>query len=228
MGYGIKLKISGDFALFSRPEMKVERVSYDVPTPSAIVGLLSNIYWHPGVVYVIDKIYVYNDIKFTNIRRNELNDKLSYTDVKSQMKGTKSDISIYRGESISQRASLLLKDVSYGVEAHFVLNDEKNEEMDEKKCYNILLRRLKKGQHFNQPCLGCREFPVKVEYIEGDLSPSELSGDVDLGFMLYDLQYHKDKNGNATNNADPRFYRPHMVDGVIDVAKYAKEGGFVC
>lgn len=227
MGYGVKFKVSGDFALFSRPEMKVERVSYDVPTPSAMVGLLSNIYWHPGVVYIIDKIYVYNDIKFTNIRRNEVNDKLSYTAVKSQMKDENVDISLYRGDSISQRASLLLKDVSYGIEAHFILTDDKNEDMDVKKCYNILLRRLKKGQYFNAPCLGCREFSAKVELVE-ELPESTLTGDIDLGFMLYDLQYYKDKNGNATNKADPRFYRPHMIDGVIDVTKYAKEGGFVC
>ncbi len=228
MGYGIKIKVSGDFALFSRPEMKVEHVSYDVPTPSAIVGLISNIYWHPGILYVIDKIYVYNKVNFTNIKRNELNDKLSINAVKAQMKGTKSDISIYRKESVGQRSSLLLKDVSYGIEAHFILTGEAPEDMDEKKCYNILLRRLKKGQNFNQPYLGCREFSAKVEYVEGDLPPSNLSGDVDLGFMLYDLQYHKDKKGNYTDNADPRFYRPHMIDGVIDVTKYAKEGGFVC
>lgn len=228
MGFGIKIKISGDYALFSRPEMKVERVSYDVPTPSAMVGLLSNIYWHPGVKYVIDKIYVYNEIKFSNIRRNEVNEKLSYNDVKAQMKKTKSDISIYTSENITQRASLLLKDVSYGIEAHFELTDEKSEDMNEKKCYNILLRRLNKGQYFNAPCLGCREFSAKVEYVDGDLPESSLIGDVDLGYMLYDLQYKKDENGNATDNADPRFYRPHMVNGVIDVGKYAGEEDILC
>lgn len=228
MGYGVKFIVSGNYALFTRPEMKVERVSYDVPTPSSMIGLLSSIYWHPGIVYVIDKIYVYNDINFININRNEVNEKLSITSIKSQMKGTKQDISIYRNEKIAQRNSLLLKDVSYGVEAHFILNGEQDNEMDEKKCYNILLRRLKKGQHFSQPFLGCREFSAKVNYVEGDLSTSELKGDIDLGFMLYDLQYHKDKNGNSIDKADPRFYRPRMVDGVIDVNMYAKEGGFVC
>lgn len=227
MGYGFKIKVSGDFALFSRPEMKVERVSYDVPTPSAMVGLLSNIYWHPGVVYIIDKIYVYNDINFINIRRNEVNDKLSFQDVKSQFSGKKDDISIYTKENISQRASLILKDVSYGIEGHFILSNEKNEDMDEKKCYNILLRRLKKGQNFNQPCLGCREFPAKVEYVS-ELEESSIVGDIDLGFMLYDLQYKKDKNGKSTDSANPRFYRPHMVNGIIDVEKYAKEEDFVC
>ncbi len=230
MGFGVKLIVSGEYALFSRPELKVERVSYDVPTPSAMVGLLSSIYWHPGVKYVVDKIYVYNEVQFLNLRRNEVNDKLSYADVKAKMKGTKSDISIYTAESEAraQRASLLLKDVSYGIEAHFELTDEKTEDMNEKKCYNILLRRLKKGQYFHAPCLGCREFSAKVVYVEGDLPESKLEGDVDLGYMLYDLQYQKDKDGNATNIAEPRFYRPHMINGVIDVSQYSKEGDILC
>lgn len=228
MGFGVKLIVSGDYALFSRPELKVERVSYDVPTPSAMVGLLSSIYWHPGVKYKIDEIRVYNEIQFLNLRKNEVNDKLSYADVQKKMKGTKSDISIYTSELRTQRANLLLKDVSYGIEAHFELTDEKMEDMDEKKCYNILLRRLKKGQYFTAPCLGCREFGAKVVYVEGKLPDSELEGDVDLGYMLYDLQYQKDENGKATDFAEPRFYRPHMVNGVIDVGKYSKEGDILC
>ncbi len=222
MGYGIKMVVSGEYALFSRPEMKVERVSYDVPTPSALVGILSSIYWHPGVKYVIDKIYIYEPIKFVNIRRNEVKDKLPYNAVKSQMQGKNKDISIYTKESISQRSSLLLKDVCYGIEAHFELTGDKEEGTTPEKCYNILLRRLRKGQHFSMPCLGCREFPAKVVYAE-TLEPSTLKGDVDLGFMLYDLVYKKDKNRKALDDADPRFYRPHMIDGVIDVAAYAKE-----
>lgn len=222
MGYGIKIMVSGDFALFTRPEMKVERVSYDVPTPSALVGLVSGIYWHKGVKYIIDKIIVYNPIKFINIRRNEVSEKLSKQAVLQQMKGTRDDISLYTKEKISQRASLLLKDVCYGIEFHFELTDEKEETMTEEKCYNILLRRLRKGQHFNQPCLGCREFSAKVELAES-LEDSTLKGDVDLGYMLYDLVYSKDKDGNPLNDAAPRFYRPHMIDGVIDVASYRKE-----
>lgn len=223
MAFGVKFLLEGDYALFSRPEMKVERVSYDVPTPSALVGVLSSIFWHPGVKYVIDKIYVYNPIQFTNIRRNEVKEKLKYTDVKAQIEGKKSDISIYTSQERSQRASLLLTKVSYGVEAHFELvKAEMNPDGTPEKYYNILLRRLKKGQHFTQPCLGCREFPANVTYVE-ELPASQLEGTVDLGFMLYDLQYQKDKAGNPTDNADPRFYRPTMINGVIDVATYGKE-----
>lgn len=222
MGYGFKILVKGDYALFTRPEMKVERVSYDVPTPSALIGLISSIYWHRGVKYVIDKIYVYNPINFSNILRNEVKDKLSFTSVKAQMKGTKDDISIYRDESITQRASLLLKDVCYGVEFHFELTDEKEETTTEEKCYNILLRRLRKGQSFSQPFLGCREFPAKVSITE-ELDKPNMKGEVDLGYMLYDLVYKKDSEGNPTDDATPRFFRPKMVDGVIDVKEYAKE-----
>lgn len=222
MGYGIKLLIEGDYALFSRPEMKVERVSYDVPTPSALVGLISNIYWHPGVKYVIDRIHVLKPIRFFNIRRNEVSEKLFPSAVKKQMDGAKGDISIYAKECISQRASLLLKDVRYGVEAHFDLTGEKDEELTPEKCYNILLRRLRKGQHFAQPCLGCREFPARVTLTE-QIPPSPIPDDIDLGFMLYDLQYKTGKDGKSTDSTEPRFYRPHMVNGIIDVARYAGE-----
>lgn len=222
MGYGIKILIEGDYALFSRPEMKVERVSYDVPTPSALVGLISNIYWHPGVKYVIDAIHVLKPVRFINIRRNEVSEKLLPSVVKKQMDGLTDDISIYTKECRSQRASLLLKNVLYGVEAHFELNGEKDKEQTPEKCYNILLRRLRKGQHFAQPCLGCREFPARITPTE-EIPQSPIPGDVDLGYMLYDLQYKKDPDGKSLDSAEPRFYRPHMVNGVIDVAKYARE-----
>ena len=225
MGYGIKILIEGDYALFCRPEMKVERVSYDVPTPSALAGLISSIYWHPGVKYIIDSIHVLKPVQFINIRRNEVSEKLLPSAVKKQMDGLADDISIYTKECISQRASLLLKNVFYGVEAHFELTDEKDEEQTPEKCYNILLRRLRKGQHFAQPCLGCREFPARVTLTD-EIPQSPLTGDIDLGYMLYDLQYKKDKDGKSLDSAEPRFYRPHMVNGVIDVAKYAQ--GLLC
>ena len=219
--FGFKVIIRGDYALFSRPEMKVERVSYDVPTPSALTGLISSVFWHPGKKYVIDKIIVYKEINFVNIRRNELNDKISPQSITAQMKGT-GDATVFCSDQRAQRASLLLKDVEYGIEFHFELTDEKDADMTKEKCYNILLRRLKKGQHFSQPCLGCREFPAEIRLVD-ELPASTLRGDADLGFMLYDLQYEKNKDGKPTDKALPRFYRPHMKDGVIDVAFCAKE-----
>jgi len=168
---------------------------------------------------------VLKPICFINIRRNEVSEKLLPSSVKKQMDGLKDDISIYTKECISQRASLLLKDVCYGVEAHFELTEEQEKDQTPEKCYNILLRRLRKGQHFSQPFLGCREFPARVTLTE-QIPQSSLLNDVDLGYMLYDLQYKKDKNGKSLDSAEPRFYRPHMVNGVIDVAKYA--GDLLC
>jgi CRISPR-associated protein Cas5d len=223
MSYGFKILVKGEYALFSRLELKVEHVSYDVPTPSALVGLLSSVYWHPGVKYVIDEIRVYNPVNFINIRRNEVKDKLSPSAVTAQMKSDdKGDLGIYTKESISQRASLLLKDVSYGVSAHFELTDEKEPNQSEDKVYAILSRRLKKGQFFSQPFLGCREFPAQVEWVE-ELPESTLDYTADLGYMLYDLQYEKTASGEPRDAAEPRFYRPRVEKGVIDVRRWAKE-----
>ena len=219
--YGFKIRIKGDYALFSRPEMKVERVSYDLPTPGALVGLISAIYWHPGVRYVIDKIYVYRPINFVNIRRNELSEKISLRSVRAEMEG-RGAAAVSSADLRTQRASMLLKDVEYGVEFHFVLTEKAEAGMTDEKCYNILLRRLRKGQYHHKPCLGCREFPAEVT-LEESLPESPLRGEVDLGFMLYDLVYRTDAAGRPTDSAEPRFYRPRMVDGVVNVAAYAKE-----
>lgn len=221
MAFGFNFTIKGDYALFTRPEFAVERVSYDVPTPSALIGLISSVYWHPGVKYVIDEIRIYNPVNFANIMRNEVKEKLPLKAVKDQMAGKTTDLGIYTDESRSQRASLLLKDVYYGVSAHFELTDEKEENQSEDKVYAILSRRLKKGQCFSQPFLGCREFPAKIEWVE-TLPESTLDYTADLGYMLYDLQYKKDKNGKALDSAEPRFYRPHVENGVINVKKWAE------
>lgn len=239
MGYGFKVMIEGDFACFTRPEMKVERVSYDVPTPGALEGLLKSIYWKPAIKYVIDKIVVFNPIDFTSIRRNEVKEKISYQAVKSAMNGKGGNPCIYTSEIRSQRAALVLRNVRYGVEFHFELTGIRNEEEtdSENKHYNIIKRRLEKGQCFRTPCLGCSEFPVKsiqlIEQFDMNLIDKsiQLSGDVDLGFMSYQVRF--DDGGIPVNNdwTNPKFsdkastlyYRPHMINGVIDVAQYREE-----
>jgi CRISPR-associated protein Cas5d len=222
MAYGFRILVKGDYALFCRPELKSERVSYDVPTPSALVGLLSSVYWHPGIRYVIDEIRVYHPVKFINVRRNEVNVKLPVGSVTKQMQSGTGDLGIYTKESITQRASLLLKDVSYGIAAHFELTEEREPNQTEDKVFAILSRRLKKGQFFSQPFLGCREFPAEVEWVE-ELPATTLDYTTDLGYMLYDLQYKKTSKGEASDAADPRFYRPRVEKGVIDVQRWAKE-----
>ena len=229
MSYGFKIMVSGDYASFNRPEMKVERVSYDVPTPGALEGLIKSIYWKPPIRYVIDKIIVYNPIEFVNIRRNEVKEKVSYAGVKKQMKGGE-PIEFFTKDMINQRGAMILKDVCYGIEFHFELTGIRNDHEDEneEKHYNILLRRLRNGQCFRQPVFGCREFPVKrIELVE-EFPTSSLDGDVDLGFMLYKMKFSdggRPKNDDwerkeFSDKADAIFYRPHMIDGVIDVAKY--------
>lgn len=230
----LRIILSGDYACFTRPEMKVERVSYDVPTPGAIEGILKCIYWKPAIRYVIDKIVVYNPIKFVNVRRNEIKEKIGMLSVKNQMNGGDGSPVIYASELRTQRAGMLLRDVRYGIEFHFEMTGICSEKEDEReaKHYNILLRRLKNGQTFRQPSLGCREFSISdIELVEAfDLSliPPELHGDVDLGYMLYGMKFDDGgipQNGNweapkFSDNASAIFYRPHMIDGVIDVAKY--------
>lgn len=239
MSYGFKLIIEGDYALFSRPEAKAERVSYDVPTISALEGLVKSIYWKPSLRIIIDKIVVFNPIKFINIRRNEIKNKLLFSSVKSQMKGTGS-AELFASEERCQRAGMILKDVKYGIQFHFELTGFKSEHDDEceEKHYNIMLRRLRKGQCFRQPCLGCREFSVnKIELVDefdyNEISP-ELKGDIDLGYMLYKLKFADGgkplnddwENPKFSDKADALYYRPHMIDGVIDVNKY--RGDIIC
>lgn len=240
MSYGFKIMVTGDYACFTRPELKVERVSYDVPTPGAMEGMLKSIYWKPAIRYVIDKIIVFQPIDFINIRRNEVKDKVLISAVKSQMNGMGGDPCIYTSESRSQRAAMVLKNVKYGLEFHFELTGLKNEEEEpdaEKKHYNIIKRRLENGQYFRTPCLGCSEFPVRniwlVENFDFNLISSSVlkQGDVDLGFMSYRMQFQdggRPVNGDWDNpkfsdKASTVYYRPHMVNGVIDVAKY-REG----
>lgn len=161
MSYGFKILVEGDYACFTRPELKVERVSYDVPTPGALEGLLKSVYWKPAIRYVIDRIVVFQNIDFVNVRRNEVKDKVLLSAVKSQMNGKGGDPCIYASESRSQRASMILKNVKYGIEFHFELTGLKSDDEPdgENKHYNIIKRRLEKGSGFGRPVWGAVNFP---------------------------------------------------------------------
>lgn len=212
MGYGIKLEVWGDYALITRPEMKVERVSYDVITPSVARGIIEAIYWKPAIKWCIDKIHVYNPIKFTNIRRNEVSSKISAKAAGSVINGKAKPIYINTNVDRQQRASMVLKNVNYVIEAHFELTAKAGEMDTIEKHYNIALRRMRKGQCYHNPCFGCREFPANFRLLEGDLPKSNLTGETDLGYMLYDMDF--------TNPDDikPMFFRAIMFDGVIDLS----------
>lgn len=213
MSKGVKVKIWGDYALFSRPEMKVERCSYDVMTPSAARGILEAIYWHPGMRWVIDRIYVNKPIQFTSVRRNEVKSKASANNVLPVYNGNQKRLYISSKAEIVQRASLLLRDVEYVVEAHFEMTDKANESDNPGKFKDIIMRRIKRGECFHTPYFGCREFPVKFCLCEDDqiLTAYENEEEKDLGYMLFDMDY------SDPQNIQPMFFRAIMKKGIIDL-----------
>jgi CRISPR-associated protein Cas5d len=202
MSYGIKVRVWGDYALFTRPEMKVERVSYDVMTPSAARGILEAIYWKPAIRWIIDRIHVLKPVRFENIRRNEMANRVSVN--KKDMQGNR-PVCRYIENDRQQRASMVLRDVEYVIEAHFEFATL--EDRNEGKHLDTFKRRAVKGQCFHRPYFGCREFPVNFEWCE-DIPKSFLDGERDLGFMLHDIDFE--------NDMTPRFFRAVMIDGVID------------
>lgn len=211
MGIGVKVKVWGEYALFSRPEMKVERCSYDVITPSAARGILEAIYWHPGMKWVIDKIYVQKPVRFTSIRRNEVKSKISSNNVLSVYNGADKPLYISTKSDIVQRASLLLRDVSYVIEAHFEMTEKAVESDNPGKFKDIIMRRLKRGECYHTPYFGCREFPANFCLCEDDKIETAYSGEKDLGFMFYDMDF------SDLDNIQPMFFRALMKDGVINL-----------
>ncbi|MBW1700236.1 MAG: type I-C CRISPR-associated protein Cas5 [Deltaproteobacteria bacterium] len=203
MAYGVKIRVWGGYALFTRPEMKVERVTYDVIPPSAARGILEAIYWKPEIKWVIDRIHVLKKIKFENIRRNELSDRAHVT--MKAIKGGNEPLCRYIEDDRQQRTAIVLRDVEYIIAAHFILKNGCAD--DPGKHLAIFERRAKKGQCFHRPYLGCREFPADFEWCD-EIPESELKGEQDLGYMLHDIDF----DGDYT----PRFYRAVMRDGVIE------------
>lgn len=210
MCVGIRIEVWGDYACFSRPELKVERFSYECMTPSAARGIVEAIYWHPGLVWKIDRIYVLSPIRFTNIRRNEVKSKISARNVKTAMTGKPTDLYIDAKSDIQQRAATVLQNVHYVIEAHFEISDNANKTDNPGKFQDIVTRRLEHGQCFHQPYFGCREFPAKFRKWEFDTVPTEDITE-DLGFMLYDMDY-SDKE-----NITPTFFRARLKKGVLDL-----------
>lgn len=215
----ISLEVWGDYACFSRPEMKVERVSYDVMTPSAARGLIEAIFWHPGLRWVIDRIQVCEPIRFTNIRRNEVKDVISARTVKTVMDQRQGELYLATPNSIQQRAAMVLKDVRYVIDAHFELTDKAAPGDNAGKFQEMTRRRIEKGQFYHQPCFGVREFPAHFQMCAvRPACPDELKGERDLGWMLLDMDY------SDPANIRPKFFRAVMRDGVIEVPPLHSEG----
>jgi CRISPR-associated protein Cas5d len=208
MGYGVKLRVWGEYACFTRPEMKAERVSYDVMTPSAARGILEAIHWKPALTWRIDRIHVLKPINFDSIRRNEVEHKISARNIKTAMLGGEIDLHQYAAEERQQRAALVLRDVDYVIEAHFELTNKAGEGDNEGKHCDIFTRRARTGQCHMRPYFGCREFPVHFTLQEEAVPPSPLTGERDLGWMLWDIDF--------ANHMEPIFFRPVMKNGIID------------
>jgi CRISPR-associated protein Cas5d len=224
MSYGVRLHVWGEYACFTRPEMKVERVSYDVMTPSAARGILEAIHWKPAIVWSIDRIHVLKPIRFQSIRRNEVNSKIPETIARGAMKRVDlKNLSLSAADSRvrAQRASTLLRHVAYVIEAHFDLTDKAGPEDTNAKHISIFNRRAASGQCFHRPCLGTREFVADFTLIAKDeaLPESTLPDgerNRDLGWMLHDIDF--------SNNRTSNFFRARLEDGVLNVAKLVAEG----
>ncbi len=208
----ISLEVWGDYACFTRPEMKTELVSYDAMTPSSARGLLESVYWHPGIRWVIDRIRVCAPIRFTDLRRNEVKSKVSARSARTVMERGTGELYLVASQDIQQRASMLLRDVRYVIDAHFDLTDRAAPGDNAGKFQDIIKRRISRGQFYAQPYFGCREFPARFKARETlPPCPEELKGERDLGYMLWDLDYADPEN------ITPLFFRAKLRDGVLEV-----------
>lgn len=207
----VTLRISGPQALFTRLEYPVERVSYDVPTPSAIIGLVSAIHWKPAVRWVVNRITVRAPIRHMQLRRNE---------VRHGMSPRRARIDTSNSDHKAMRSSLVLVDVDYLVTVHAEPTGRADDQLRAAgvnitgKHEAILRRRAAKGQHHHHPALGCREFLADVRLADGaeHVGHESLRGERHLDRMLHSIDYQTRR---------PIMYRPKMRDGVIEVPDIA-------
>jgi CRISPR-associated protein Cas5d len=206
------LELSGLYACFTRPEMKVERVSYDVMTPSAARACFEAILWKPAIRWHVRKIEVLRPIRWINLRRNEVASVVSTRNVETAMKNGKGDLGLYIEEDRQQRAGLFLRDVAYRVHAELEFLSVRDPEASAAKYYEMFERRASKGQCVNQPYLGCREFAAAFRLVPDPTTESAPIAETrDLGFMLHDLDFSK------PTDPQPRFFRAQLDNGVVQV-----------
>ena len=204
------LEVTGDFACFTRPEMKVERVSYDVMTPSAARAIFDAVLWRPAIRWRIHKIEVLKPIRWISLRRNEVGAVASVDSAKEAMKAGRGRLGILVEDERQQRAGLFLRDVAYRIHANFAMTESAGPADNEGKFADMFKRRAADGQCFNQPYLGCREFACDFRHVESVGTPP-IPESRDLGFMLYDLDFKDPRDPK------PRFFRAALKDGVLDV-----------
>jgi CRISPR-associated protein Cas5d len=191
--------------------MKVERVSYDVMTPSAARGILEAILWKPAIQWKIIQIDVLNPIKWESVRRNEVGSVVSARNAQTAMNTGEGNLGIYIEDQRQQRAGLFLRDVAYVIHADFEMTEKAGEEDSVTKFTEMFIRRASAGQCFHRPYFGCREFPVDFEFVPKDAENFPTIGKTqDLGWMLYDLDY-------SGKEPMPQFFHAQMIDGSINL-----------
>jgi CRISPR-associated protein Cas5d len=187
-------------------------VTYEVLTPSAARGILECIHWKPAIRWVVDCIRVLKPFRLDTVRRNEVGKKLPYATARQATQGKEAELVLFADEERQQRASLLLRNVEYVIDAHFEMTSEAGPEDNPGKHADMARRRIARGQCVQQPCFGCREFPAFFEPVAPDARfdpPAELAGPRDLGWMLHDIDFARD--------ATPHFFFAKLVDGVLTV-----------
>jgi len=206
------LEVSGDFACFTRPEMKVERVSYDVMTPSAARSVFEAILWKPAIRWEVQRIEVLKPIRWISVRRNEVASKASVRNAQTAMAAGKGNLALYVDEDRQQRAGLFLRDVAYRIHAEMVAVGD-DARSNPAKYREMFQRRAEKGQCVNQPYLGCREFAARFRLVGDPVAEAPTLDETrDLGWMLYDMDFA------TVDDPKPRFFRADMQRGVIDLA----------
>ena len=212
------LEVSGDFACFTRPEMKVERVSYDVMTPSAARAVFESILWKPAIRWHVGKIEVLKPIKWISVRRNEVGAVVSVRNAQEAMNKGSGNLALNIEDERQQRAGLFLRDVAYRIHAHFELLPNAGENNTPGKLLDMFERRAEKGQCINQPYLGCREFACDFRLVDAaQPQQAAIAENRDLGWMLYDLDYAKPAD------PQPRFFRAMLESGVLQVPGWDSE-----
>jgi CRISPR-associated protein Cas5d len=212
------LELSGDFACFTRPEMKVERVSYDVITPSAARACFEAILWKPAIRWHIRQIDVLKPINWINLRRNEVGSVISTRNVEAAMKGGSAILGLNIEDERQQRAGLFLRDVAYRVHADLEFLTGRDTNANANKYYEMFDRRASRGQCVNQPYLGCREFAAYFRLVTDIATePPAIAETRELGFMLQDLDFNK------PSDPTPRFFRAHLKNGVVMVPAWDSE-----
>ena len=213
------LHVWGDYACFTRPEMKVERVSYDVMTPSAARAIFEAILWKPAIRWEITQIEVLNPISWISIRRNEVKHKISVSSVKTAMNRGYGQLGLCIEDDRVQRAGLFLRDVAYRIHATFALLPMAGKDDSVPKFAAMFERRAQAGQCFMQPYLGCREFPAFFQLVNSQdtrLTIPTNPVEKDLGWMLYDINYTQE-------SPQPMFFQAYLKQGVLHVPTWDSE-----